>query len=408
MMKEPARRKAQIAIFDYSVRPESAMGGCHLRMLEGLAEKYDFTVFAVEFENPAPDRIKYIHVPAPGRPTVLLSLVYHVLAPVYYLLYKLRHRVNFDLVERMEVFTFLGSLAYIHFCYRAYLNNHWRMSRQPGLRGLLLSLDHMTRAYILEPLLYRFARKLIVPSQGLARELIGAYPFTEQKIHLLPNSADYQRLSSPPPDFDREIFRAGFGFSSDDVVLVFIALGQFERKGLPQLLDAIALIAKPHIKLLVVGGSSHWIEQYGLRAEELGVRQQIAFAGMQRDVAPFLWAADVFALPSLYEVFPLVVVEAAAAGCAILVTRLNGVEEYIEHGTSGIYVERTADSIANGLRTLDSIGPHGRSKLGRAAQQAASRYTREAFVANWDAFIEEQLESSGGGSAAFREKVEHA
>src|ERR1700730_14264679 len=139
-------RKPKIAIFDYSVRSDSAMGGCHLRMLAGLAEKYDFTVFAVEFENPAPSKIKFVRIPAWKRPTILLSAMFHLLAPLYYGVHRLKHWVRFDLVEKMEVFTFLGSVAYIHFCYRAYLSKHWSQSRQPGLRGLLLSLDQATRA----------------------------------------------------------------------------------------------------------------------------------------------------------------------------------------------------------------------------------------------------------------------
>jgi glycosyltransferase involved in cell wall biosynthesis len=306
----------------------------------------------------------------------------------------------------MEVFTVLGSVAYIHFCYRAYLKNHWRISRQPGLRGMLLSLDHISRAYLLEPVVYRFASKLIVPSRGLARELTRAYPFTKSKIHLLPNSADFGRLSNIPVNFDREGFRTGLGFSSSDVVLIFIALGQFERKGFPQLLDAIARVENPHLKLMVVGGSSHWIEQYGLRAESLGIRPQIVFAGMQRDVAPFLWAADVFTLPSFYEISPLVVLEAAAAGCALLVTHLNGVEDYIEDGISGIYVQPTPESIADAIRRLAALGFEGRAKLGMAARRAASGYSTQAFVENWDAFLTEQL-GSGNGQAAYNEKAEY-
>ena len=390
-----AAARPKIAIFDYTVTPESAMGGCHLRMLAGLCDKYDFTVFALAFENPAPDRIRFVRIPAPPRPTILLSLVYHLLAPVYYLLYRLKHQVHFDLVEKMEVFTFVGSVAYIHFCYRAYLQNHWKKSKQPGLRGLLLSLDHASRAYLLEPLIYRLVRRLVVPSNGLARELVKAYPFTASKIQLLPNSADYHRLSNPGPAFDRDRFRADLGFLPSDVVLVFIALGQFERKGLPELLEGLALVAQSQVKLLVVGGSSHWIQHYTARAEQLGLQHRVRFVGMQRDVAPFLWAADVFTLPSLYEVFPLVAIEAAAAGRAMLITRLNGVEDYIEDGRSGIYVERTPASISAAIHQLDQMGAEGRRRLGEAAQRAAREYTLEAFVARWDEFLTEQLRLRG-------------
>ena len=388
-------RKPKIAIFDYSVRSDSAMGGCHLRMLAGLAEKYDFTVFAVEFENPAPSKIKFVRIPAWKRPTILLSAMFHLLAPLYYGVHRLKHWVRFDLVEKMEVFTFLGSVAYIHFCYRAYLSKHWSQSRQPGLRGLLLSLDQATRAYILEPVLYRFAGRLIVPSRGLARELSEAYPFTAKKIHLIPNSVDYLRLSNPAEGFDRDVFRKDMGFVPSDIVLVFVALGQFERKGLHLLLEAVAQVRNSDVKVLVVGGSEHWMEYYGALAEALKIRQDVKFVGMQRDVAPFLWSADAFCMPSLYETFLLVGIESAAAGLPLLVPRLNGVEDYMIDGENGILLDRTSESIAAAIKHLVTIGPDGRKELGKAAQCAAHRYDLEAFVANWDEFIKAQLNGHG-------------
>jgi glycosyltransferase involved in cell wall biosynthesis len=377
-------------------------------MLAGLADKYDFTVFAVEFENPAPSKIKFVRIPAYKRPTILLSAMFHVLAPLYYGMYRLRHWVRFDLVEKMEVFTFLGSVAYIHFCYRAYLSKHWSSSRQSGLRGLLLSLDHAIRAYVLEPVLYRFARTLVVPSRGLARELIEAYPFAAGKVHLLPNSVDYSRLSNPDEGFDRDVFRRHLEFSPTDIVLIFVALGQFERKGLHLLLEAVAQLRSSDVKVLVVGGSEHWMEYYAARAEELKIRQHVKFVGMQRDVAPFLWSADAFCMPSLYETFLLVAIESAAAGLPLLVPRLNGVEDYIIDGENGILLERNTESIVAAIKHLLAIGSGGHTGLGKAAQRAAVQYTREAFVANWDKLIEGQLDSRGRLPGAQREKAEHA
>ena len=400
--------KPRIAIFDYSVCADSAMGGCHLQMMAGLKRKYDFTVFATRFENPDPDHISFVRIPAPARPTILLSIVYHVLAPLYFLIYMKRTGKRFDLIQKTETFTFIGSVAYVHFCHRAYLQKYWRQSKQPGLRGALLTLDHATRAYLLEPIIYRFARKLVVPSLGLERELAEAYPFTQGKIHLLPNFADHKKLAGPTPDFDRIDYRRQLGFSVGELLILFIALGQFERKGLPQLLDAISSLHDTSVKLLVVGGSTHWIDYYGTRASQLGIGEQVAFTGMQRNIAPYLWAADAFALPSLYEVFPLVTLEAAAAACAMLVTRVNGVEDYVVDRVSGIFVDRTAESIASAIREIIDIGPEGRSAMGSAAQAAARKYSLEAFVSNWDSLLSEQLSLRGVHPGPPRKEIELA
>jgi hypothetical protein len=50
-------QRPKIALFDYEVNERSPSGSCHLRLLEGLHDEFDFTVFATEFDNPAPDRI---------------------------------------------------------------------------------------------------------------------------------------------------------------------------------------------------------------------------------------------------------------------------------------------------------------------------------------------------------------
>jgi hypothetical protein len=60
----------RIAVFDYRMIADNPVGGCHLRLLRGLCEEYDFTVFAVEFDNPCPERIRFVRASATARPPV--------------------------------------------------------------------------------------------------------------------------------------------------------------------------------------------------------------------------------------------------------------------------------------------------------------------------------------------------
>jgi hypothetical protein len=91
----------RIAVFDYFLTRNNPIGSCHLAMLRALATEHDFTVFAVEFENPWPQKIRWVRVPAPKRPLALLFVVYHLMAPLCYLLYRLRG-AKFDLVQALE------------------------------------------------------------------------------------------------------------------------------------------------------------------------------------------------------------------------------------------------------------------------------------------------------------------
>jgi len=383
-------RNHRIALFDYEVTPTSAMGGCHLRMLAGLCDTYDFTVFAVTFDNPRPDKIDFVRIPAPTRPTILLSLVYHLLSPLYFWAYCLRRGVRFDLIQRMEVFTVIGALAYVHFCYRAYFRDHWRQCRQKGIRGLLLTLDQFVRAALLEPFLYRFTRVFVVPSHGLQRELEREYGFTKGKIQVIPNAVDTQGML-PPPSFHRERFRASLGFRPRDTVVSFIALGQFERKGFPFLLQSLKDLSHSSLSLLVVGGSEYWKTEYFRQCQDLGIQDRVVFVGMQQDVRPYLWASDAFALPSLYETFSLVSLEAAAAGLPIIVTPLNGVEEYLEDGVNGFLIGRGTKPLTEGLVRLLELTPYQRQRMGAAAQQSVSRFSQKSFVVNLRRFFDGQL-----------------
>src|SRR5687767_8524704 len=92
----------KIAVFDYRVKPTNPIGGCHRRMMEGLSGDHEFTVFAVEFDNPAPDCIHFQRVPVPKRPLALLYLSYHLVAPICYLLYRLRGGARFDVIQSVE------------------------------------------------------------------------------------------------------------------------------------------------------------------------------------------------------------------------------------------------------------------------------------------------------------------
>ena len=99
-------------MFDYRVTRNNPAGGCHLRLLRALSCEHQFTVFSVEFENPSPGRIEWVRIPAPMRPLAFLFVSFHLLAPVYYLLYRLRTRTRFDLVQMVESNLSFGDVCY--------------------------------------------------------------------------------------------------------------------------------------------------------------------------------------------------------------------------------------------------------------------------------------------------------
>ncbi len=253
---------------------------------------------------------------------------------------------------------------------------------------------------LVEPWVYQRVRQVVVPSHGLARELTHNFPCVAGKIRVLANPVDLEKLNRPA-EFDRAGFRANLGFCAGDVVLAFAALGQFERKGLPLLLEALARMPGVPLKLNVIGGRDDLIASYRRKIEAMGLGGRVVFSGMQRDIRPYLWSADAFVLPSAYEVFPLVALEASAAGLPLLSTPLNGVEEFLRDGQNGFLIERSVEGIKTGLGRFLAVCVEERHAIGRQGQHDVSRYSTDAFTANWRS-IWDELAAAGSPSARCR------
>jgi len=383
----------RIALFDYIVTPENAIGKCDLAILTALCDKHEFTVFSARFENPRPGKIRWVRVPAPARPMALLFVIFHLLAPLCYVWHYIRHRVRFDLVQVIESNLLFGDIAYSHFCHQAFLERHWREIGVGGLRGAMRWLDHRLRA-LLEPWVYRRVTRIVAPSRGLCRELMSVYPQAGAKIRVLANPVDLHQLRQPV-HFDRDAFRTGLGWESEDIVFVFVALGHYERKGLPLLLEALGTARDSRLKAIVVGGSPGGIAVYRERANKSGLNGNVRFLETQKDVRPYLWAADALALPSYYEVFPLVALEAAAAGLPLLVTQLSGVEEFLRDGENGLLMSRNPSGVSDCIARFAGMSVEARRSMGMRAQNDVKCYGIAEFVAGWSKLYAEAGSHAG-------------
>jgi glycosyltransferase involved in cell wall biosynthesis len=385
--------RKQIAIFDHIFQRGNPVGSCQRKTVRALARQHDVTVFATACDPEPGDGVRFVKVPALRRPIALLYVLYHAAALMRYLLFRLTRGGKFDLIQSSETFFCFADVYYVHFCNRAYLKLRPSPIRLTSLRGWANWLDHLVQATV-EPIAFRSARAIVACSRGLARDIVREYPFCSDKIHVIPNSIDLDEMRCPA-DFARNAVRRQIGFANDDIVFAFIALGHFDRKGLPILIDAIACARQANIKLLVVGGRDTLLAPYRKRAEDMGVAAQVAFVGHQPDVRPLLWAADAFAFPSFYEAFSLVIFEAAAAGLPIIAPLINGVEEILTDGVNGYVIAHSADVVADALVKFSSLDPEQRLRMGAAAKRAVAPFSDDRFSEAWRALVPQLVEARG-------------
>jgi glycosyltransferase involved in cell wall biosynthesis len=132
--------------------------------------------------------------------------------------------------------------------------------------------------------------------------------------------------------------KAALGFPSEGLLIG--GVGRLsEEKGFDVLIRATRTLLSRglDVRLVIVGegGERASLEQL---ARELGVADRVRLAGWQADVRPYFEAMDAFALSSLREGLPNVLLEAMALGVPVVSTRVNGVPRLVQDGRNGFLV----------------------------------------------------------------------
>lgn len=150
---------------------------------------------------------------------------------------------------------------------------------------------------------------------------------------------------------ERNAVREKLGIPHDARVVVFVA-NELERKGFGPLLRAIASLQRGDVHLLAVGRLD--AHAYAGEIARLGMTPRVHFTGPSNDVAGFYAASDLFALPTQYEAWGLVIVEAMACGLPVVTSRLAGAAIAVREGETGLLLDDPDDEteIAGALRAF--------------------------------------------------------
>ncbi len=241
---------------------------------------------------------------------------------------------------------------------------------------------HQRFAICAETLLYRRgSRRLIIAlSQGIRAELVRDYGTDPFRIVVIPNGVDLQEFHPRNSQRWRLHMRKEIGVGEGDFVCLFVG-GEWERKGLDVAIQSLAFLKDSRPRLLVVGKGR--IDTFAAMAREFGVAERVVFGGFRSSTAPLYAAADALIMPSRYEAFSLVMLEAAASGIPIVATRVNGVEDFLEDGRNGLIVEETPRAVAAAIDRL--IHERGlKQRMGTHARRRAAAFGWERVSAEID------------------------
>ncbi len=191
-------------------------------------------------------------------------------------------------------------------------------------------------------------RRYITQSKLDTRLLVEYYGVPEEKIVRVCNGVDTVQFQ-PQARHESATVREELGVQPGEPLLVFASM-DFRRKGLGPLLKTLTLCKTPGVKLLVLGNGD--CRTYGKLAAQLGLKDRVIFAGRQSAMARYYGAGDLFVLPTIYEPFPNVNLEAMGCGTPVLTSATAGGADIIREGENG-YLVAQPDAVHDMAECID-------------------------------------------------------
>jgi glycogen(starch) synthase len=199
-------------------------------------------------------------------------------------------------------------------------------------------VDKHPQSYIhgVEQWITNRSERVIACSHYMREQIADIFGVEEERILVIPNGIDPEDL--PVPE-EPELRRLRGEFAAPEEKLVLLIGRLVYEKGFQLALEAMPQVIRevPSTRFLVAGSGTHEAELHR-QAEELGLMEHGSFLGwIGDDVLHSLYRiSDLTVVPSIYEPFGLVALEAMASGCPCIVADTGGLREVVPHEEAGL------------------------------------------------------------------------
>jgi D-inositol-3-phosphate glycosyltransferase len=279
-----------------------------------------------------------------------------------------------------------------------------RVARQPGeAEG-----DYRLRG---EQQVLKLADRIVAATPAELAQLQWLYQADTKKVVVIPPGVDLGHFYPIAPDEAKEFV----GIESNSRMLLFV--GRIEPlKGIDTLIQAIAdmrengVFEKNHLSLAVIGGDpdvspeANSVEMARLQAmrEQFGVQDLVAFLGRRsQDTLPYYYsAAEAVVVPSFYESFGMVALEAMACGTPVVASEVGGLAFLVQDEVTGFTVPSDEpDALARRLTELIN-NPALRKQMGAQAAKFAQEYAWSKITARMISLYEDVLSKTTNAKLA--------
>lgn len=267
------------------------------------------------------------------------------------------------------------------------IQKHWMRVQYPitFIRTLkyLTSLVHLAMRWLEEQIFKEGNCKIYITNSSLIKEqIIEYFNISSEKIRVIYNGVDTTRFN-PEIKVYRRAMRDKYKIGNDEIVLLFIS-NNWERKGLSTIIESLPKTEIEKIRVVIVGrgGKRKYISL--LKKRRIGL-DKLIFTGSSEEIEKYYGMADIFVLPSRYEPFSNVCLEAMACALPVITTKMNGASELIRNGVNGFILNDWRDPhiLADLIKILSQY--QIREEIGEKAAETAKEYT-------WERHIKETVE----------------
>lgn len=222
------------------------------------------------------------------------------------------------------------------------------------------------------------ADAVVVNSSAVAAHATARMIRRHDRVFVVPNIVE-DRVFAGTAESERARLREEYGLPETATVIVTVARLS-PVKDHRTLLAAVAQVRTDGVDArLVLVGDGPLRAELQAEAARLGIADAVTFAGESRDVRGWLSAGDLACLTSVTEGFPNAIVEAMAAGLAVVATRAGGIPDVVEHMRTGLLAAvGDVPAIARHLRTLATNTSLRRQLAAAGRSLVESRHTSRA------------------------------
>lgn len=238
------------------------------------------------------------------------------------------------------------------------------------------------RYMLAERALSHFAYRFVGVSEPMVDGLRRYERISREKLEMIPNGIELDAYSCR---IDRARKRRELELPDQGPILgVTARLAQ--PKGITYLLKALPRLCTrfPDLSILIAG-TGNLFDGLNEEARQLGVGDRVRFLGLRLDIPELLQLFDVYVLPSISEGMPMSLIEAMAAGCAVVASDVGGIGNMIRSEESGLLVKsRSPDALSDAITRL-LLDPQLRRRFGEAAARTAhARFSAAAMTRRYE------------------------